>query len=423
MRTISLDSPKFLGSNTIPTRLDKLARRLVLSRLEKLKEGRIVISEYDRQYRYGVLTDACPLAAHVVVHHPKFYSDIAFGGTVGSGEAYIHGHWSCDDLTALIRILLMNRHVIEEVDSGAAVLTRPMRKLFHWLNRNTRQGSQRNIAAHYDLGNDFYRLWLDKQMMYSCAYFESSDATLDEAAVAKLDRACRKLDLSANDSVLEIGSGWGGFAIHAAKNYGCHVTTTTISKSQHEFARRRIAEEGLEDRITLLDKDYRDLEGRFDKLVSIEMIEAVGHEFHSMFFQKCCELLKPDGQMLLQAITIADQRYEAAKNSVDFIKRYIFPGGSLTSVTDMAQTLTSATDMRVIHLEDIGPHYALTLRRWHERFLERLDEIRQLEYSEEFVRMWQFYLSYCESAFIERATGTVQMLLMRPLARRESVTY
>jgi cyclopropane-fatty-acyl-phospholipid synthase len=298
-----------------------------------------------------------------------------------------------------------------------------MRKLFHWLNRNTRRGSQRNIAAHYDLGNDFYRLWLDKQMMYSCAYFESSNVKLDEAAVAKLDRACRKLELSANDSVLEIGSGWGGFAIHAAKNYGCRVTTTTISKSQHDFARRRIAEEGLEARITLLDKDYRDLEGRFDKLVSIEMIEAVGHEFHSMFFQKCCELLKPDGQMLLQAITIADQRYEAAKNSVDFIKRYIFPGGSLTSVTDMAQTLTSATDMRVIHLEDIGPHYALTLRRWHERFLERLDEIRQLDYSEEFVRMWQFYLSYCESAFIERATGTVQMLLVRPLARRESVTY
>ncbi len=423
MRTIPLDSPKFLGSNTIPTRLDKLARHVVLSRLEKLEEGRIIVSEYDRQYRYGVLTDACPLAAHVVVHDPKFYSDIAFGGTVGSGEAYIHGHWSCDDLTTLIRILLMNRHVIEEVESGAAVLTRPMRKLFHWLNRNTRQGSQRNIAAHYDLGNDFYRLWLDEQMMYSSAYFESSDMTLDQAAVAKLDRVCRKLDLSANDSVMEIGSGWGGFAVHAAKNYGCHVTTTTISNSQYDFARRRIAEEGLEDRITLLDRDYRDLEGEFDKLVSIEMIEAVGHEFHSTFFQKCCELLKPDGQMLLQAITIADQRYVAAKNSVDFIKRYIFPGGSLTSVTDMAKTLTSVTDMRVIHLEDIGPHYALTLRHWHERFLERLDEIRRLDYSDEFIRMWQFYLSYCESAFIERAIGTVQTLAMRPLARRDSIIY
>jgi cyclopropane-fatty-acyl-phospholipid synthase len=224
-------------------------------------------------------------------------------------------------------------------------------------------------------------------------------------------------------TVIEIGTGWGGFAIHAAGNYGCHVTTTTISQQQFDYAQEAIAAAGLEDRITLLLQDYRDLEGSFDKLVSIEMIEAVGHEFHDRYFKKCCELLKPDGQMLLQAITIADQRYSQYKTGVDFIKRYIFPGGCLTSVTDMTRTMTRHTDMRVIHLEDIGPHYATTLRHWHDRFFSRIDEVRELGYSDAFIRMWQFYLCYCESAFIERAIGDVQMLVVRPAARRERIRY
>jgi cyclopropane-fatty-acyl-phospholipid synthase len=295
--------------------------------------------------------------------------------------------------------------------------------LVNIFNRNTRRGSRKNIAAHYDVGNDFYQLWLDPSMMYSCAYFEHDDAPLEHAATEKLDRICKKLDLNHGDSVVEIGTGWGGFAIHAAKHYGCHVTTTTISQQQHDFARQAIVDAKLEDRITLLFEDYRDLDGTFDKLVSIEMIEAVGHEYHDTFFNKCCDLLKPNGQMLLQAITIADQRYEEYKTSVDFIKKYIFPGGCLTSVTDMTRTMTEHTDMRVIHLEDIGPHYATTLKHWHERFSARLDEIRQLGYSDEFLRMWRFYLQYCESAFIERAIGNVQMLIMRPEARREWVRY
>jgi cyclopropane-fatty-acyl-phospholipid synthase len=319
-----------------------------------------------------------------------------------------------------VRILLNNREVLSGMDDGAASLMRPLQRLFHWLNRNTRRGSHRNIAAHYDLGNDFYGLWLDERMMYSSAIFESRDTPLDIASAAKLDRICRKLHLTPDDHVLEIGTGWGGFAIYAVENYGCRVTTTTISREQHDYARNVIAERGLESKITLMQSDYRDLEGKFDKLVSIEMIEAVGHEFQETYFRKCCDLLKPEGQMLLQAITIADQNYESYRKSVDFINRYIFPGGCLTSITAMTSTITRNTDMRVIDLEDIGAHYAITLRRWHERFLAALEDVRKLGFPQEFIRMWEYYLCYCEGGFIERAIGNVQMLIVRPGARPES---
>ncbi len=342
---------------------------------------------------------------------------MAFGGSIGAGEAYIHGYWSCAELTELFSILLKNRAVLDSVDSGLARLTDPLQRILHWLNRNTRKGSRRNIAAHYDLGNEFYRLWLDPRMMYSSAYFERPDMSLDAAATAKLDRICRKLGLGPNDSVVEIGSGWGGFAIYAAKNYGCHVTTTTISKEQHDYAQDAIAAAGLEDQITLLLEDYRDLTGRYDKLVSIEMIEAVGHEFHAGFFRKCCELLRPDGRMLLQAITIRDQRYERYRREPDFIRRFIFPGGCLTAVTDMCRILTRHTDMRVIDLEDIGPHYAKTLRLWRDRFFAAVQAVRDLGYSDEFIRLWDYYLSFCEAGFTEREIGNVQMLIMRPEAR------
>ena len=422
-RLVSADMADHRKAAARPSALDRLARRAVLSRLEGLEEGQIIIAEGDEQATYGRCTEDFPEAVMLRVHGPRFFSDIAFGGAVGAGESYINGLWATDDLTNLLRILLRNRAVLEKMDKGLAIISRPLKKLMHALNRNTRQGSRKNIAAHYDLGNDFYQLWLDPTMMYSSAYFDTPDTSLDAAAVAKLDRICRKLSLSADDSVMEVGTGWGGFAIHAAANYGCHVTTTTISRQQHDYAKQAIVDAGLDDRITLLFKDYRDLEGRFDKLVSIEMIEAVGHEYHDTFFCKCCELLKPDGQMLLQAITIADQRYESYKKGVDFIKRFIFPGGCLTSVTDMSRSLTENTDMRVIHLEDIGPHYATTLRHWHDRFQARLDEVRELGYSDAFIRLWQFYLAYCESAFTERATGNVQMLMMRPGARRERFSY
>jgi len=423
MRLVSVNTPDFDMNERKLSRLERFARRLLLSRLEKLEEGQIVLSENGQHSTFGKLTEAYPLTARIRVRNPKFYSDIAFGGSTGAGEAYINGYWACDELSDLLRILIHNRDVLEEMDKGLAVLSRPLQKILHALNKNTRKGSRKNIAAHYDLGNDFYQLWLDKTMMYSCAYFESPETSLRDASIEKLDRICRKLNLSTEDSVIEIGTGWGGFAIHAARHYGCHVTTTTISQQQHDYTAQAVRDAGLEDRITLLFDDYRDLDGQYDKLVSIEMIEAVGHEFHETYFRKCCELLKPDGQMLLQAITIADQRYDQYKISVDFIKRYIFPGGCLTSVTDMTKVMTESTDMRVIHLEDIGPHYATTLREWHDRFFARIDEVRKLGYSDAFVRMWQFYLAYCESAFLERVIGDVQMLMMRPGARRDSIRY
>jgi cyclopropane-fatty-acyl-phospholipid synthase len=400
--------------------LPVVARRVVRARLESLRNGQIVVSENGCHEIFGEVSEDLPLTVHLTIHDPRFYSDIAFGGAVGAGESYIHGCWSCDELTTLVRILVKNRDVLLDMDSGTARLMRPLQKMFHWLNRNTRSGSRRNIAAHYDLGNDFYALWLDRRMMYSGAIFEHADPSLEAAQVAKLDRICRKLNLSSDDHVLEIGTGWGGFAIYAAENYGCRITTTTISKQQHDYAKDAIAKAGLDDRITLLQSDYRDLEGQYDKLVSIEMIEAVGHEFHDTYFGKCCELLKKDGQMLLQSITIADQHYERAKKTVDFIKRYIFPGGCLTSVTGMSETLTRVTDMRIVDLEDIGPHYATTLRRWHERFFDSIDQVHAMGFSEEFIRMWQYYLCYCEGGFLERAIGNVQMLMMRPDARPAS---
>lgn len=423
MKASSIDSPSFLRAPIRPTGLDRLARRLVISRLKHLQHGQVVIKDQGSVTSFGNLSDDYPLTAVIIVKHPAFYSDIAFGGSIGAGEAYMQGHWHCDELTSLLRILLINRDVLENIDSGMARLANPMRKALHWLNRNTRSGSRKNIAAHYDLGNDFYALWLDQRMMYSSAYFDAADASLEEASIAKIERICKKLDLTADDSVIEIGTGWGGFAIYAAENYGCHVTTTTISREQYDLARSRVAEAGLEDRITLLFEDYRDLEGQFDKLVSIEMIEAVGHQFHDSFFEKCSALLKPDGQMLLQAITIADQQYAQYKNGVDFIRRYIFPGGCLTSVTDMTRVITDHTDMRAFHIEDIGAHYAQTLRHWHDRFSNRLDAVREQGYSDAFIRMWKYYLCYCEGAFIERATGTVQMLVLKPAARRHAVDY
>lgn len=408
MKTISVDSQEFLERRQ-PNWLDRLARRIVRARLALIEKGQITLVEDDKQVTFGKYVREFPVSVIVTIKSPAFYSDIAFGGSVGSGEAYIQGYWECSELEALVQILLRNRGVLDELDSGAALVKRPLQKLFHWMNRNTRRGSRRNIAAHYDLGNDFYGLWLDTRMMYSSAYFPTATATLEEAAVAKLERVCRKLDLKPGDHVIEIGTGWGGFAIHAASNYDCHVTTTTISQQQYEYAQARVDALGLADRITLLNSDYRDLEGQYDKLVSIEMIEAIGHEYLDTFFEKCASLLKPEGEMLLQAITIGDQRYEKAKKSVDFIKRYVFPGGFLPSLTAMTSSMTRVTALRAIGVEDIGPHYALTLRHWRQRFFERLAEVRRQGFSDEFIRMWEFYLCYCEGAFVERAIGTVQL--------------
>ncbi|MDZ7643410.1 MAG: cyclopropane-fatty-acyl-phospholipid synthase family protein [Woeseiaceae bacterium] len=422
MNDLSLTSPRFLEGTPRPTGLDRLARRAVLARLAGIRRGRLRLREGDRCRDIGGPGNVAGVAAEISIHDPRFYSDVAFGGTIGAAEAYIRGYWDTPDLTGVVRLLLQNRDVLAGMETGLARLTRPLQKALHRMRRNSRRGSRRNIAAHYDIGNDFFALWLDDNMMYSSAIFERDDMTLEDASFAKLDRLCRKLDLRPGDRVLEIGTGWGGFALHAARHYGCHVTTTTISRAQHDLARERIAAAGLDDRITLLLDDYRDLPGQagdgYDKLVSIEMIEAVGHEHFDTFFETCSRLLRPEGLMCLQSITIADQRYDGARKSVDFIQRYIFPGGCLPSVTAITDSLTRASDMRIVHAEDIGPHYATTLRHWRDRFLAELDAVRELGYSQEFIRLWKYYLAYCEGAFIERAIGNVQLLMAKPWNRR-----
>jgi cyclopropane-fatty-acyl-phospholipid synthase len=404
-----------------PAILDRFARGAVLSRLAAIKNGRVVIEDGDERIACGQDLSDADLRATIRVLDHRFYSDLALAGSMGAAEAYMAGSWTTDDLTALVQIMIRNRGVTEGIDGGLARLANPVRRFIHYLNRNTRTGSERNIAAHYDLGNDFFELILDRTLMYSCAIFERPDATLEEAATAKVDRICRKLDLRAHDHLVEIGTGWGGFAIHAAKNYGCRVTTTTISREQHDYAVKRIAAEGLSERITVLFKDYRDLTGQFDKAVSIEMIEAVGHQFLDSYFRKCGELLKPDGMMLLQAITITDREYEAATRRVDFIKKYIFPGSFLPSVTALCDSLTRSSDLRLFHLEDITPNYAETLKHWRLRMFKNIDRVRALGYPEEFIRMWEFYLRYSEAGFRERYIGDVQMLLTKPDSRRPPI--
>jgi cyclopropane-fatty-acyl-phospholipid synthase len=404
-----------------PAIIERFARSAVLARLRGIKHERIVIEDAGERIVCGQDAEDAELIVALRVHDRRFYSDLALGGSMGAGEAYIAGSWSTDDLTALVQIMIRNRDVMEGLDSGLARLANPARKLLHHFNRNTKSGSQRNIAAHYDLGNEFFELILDQSLMYSCAIFERPDASLEEAARAKVDRICRKLDLHAHDHLIEIGTGWGGFAIHAAKNYGCRVTTTTISRAQHDYAVKKIAEAGLSGRVTVLFKDYRDLTGQFDKAVSIEMIEAVGHHFLDAYFRKCGELLKPDGMMLLQAITITDREYAGAIRRVDFIKKYIFPGSFIPSVTALCDSITRASDLRLSHLEDLTPNYAETLKHWRLRMFANVEKVRALGYPEEFIRMWEFYLRYCEGGFRERYIGDVQMLLTKPECRQAPI--
>jgi cyclopropane-fatty-acyl-phospholipid synthase len=317
-----------------------------------------------------------------------------------------------------VRLFVLNLDALDGLEGGLARFTSPLRKAIHALRRNSRNGSRRNIAAHYDLGNDFFRLMLDDTLMYSAATFEHAGQSLYDAQIARLDHICRKLELKPDDHLLEIGTGWGGLALHAARNYGCRVTTTTISREQWKLARERVHEAGLEQRVEVLCEDYRDLTGTYDKLVSIEMIEAIGHQYYDTYFKRCSELLTPRGAMLLQAITIADQRYEQARRSVDFIQRYIFPGSCIPSVSALTSSIARASDLRVFDLADIGPHYATTLAHWRQNFRANLPRIRALGYDENFIRMWEYYLCYCEGGFAERVLGDVQMLLVKPGNRR-----
>ena len=413
------DAPALENIQTRPT--DGLARKLLFKILRMLKRGRITIYEGSQRYTFGQSSTVHPLEAVITVYHPRFYSKALLGGSIGAAEAYMSGLWSADDLTTALRVMVLNRDSFERLDRGWSKASAPLHKIWHFLRKNTRSGSRKNIVAHYDLGNDFYRLFLDETLTYSCGIFENNDNSMRDASLAKYDRICRKLDLSPRDDVIEIGTGWGGFAIFAAQNFGCRVTTTTISDQQFELAQQRIADSGVAERIDLVKKDYRDLKGQYSKLVSIEMIEAVGHQYLDAFFKSCSRLLKADGMMLLQAITIADQVFERHKHSVDFIKRYIFPGSCIPSIASITASIARATDLRLFHLEDITPHYAKTLACWREQFFRNIDDIKGLNYSEAFIRMWDFYLSYCEAGFTERYIGDVQMLFTKPMCRRESL--
>lgn len=412
-----ISAPALLARPRRLSYLQRLGRETLLKKLASLEYGELALSEQGASRTFGARNASCDLATHIEVLHPQFWGDVAFGGSVGAGESFIRGHWRCDDLTALVRIMVLNRDVLNGMEGGFAFLSAPLRRALHWLNRNSKEGSQRNIAAHYDLGNEFFELFLDDTMAYSCGIFEHPEASMLDASIAKFDAACAKLDLSEHDHLLEIGTGWGGLAIHAARHYGCRVTTTTISRAQFELATARVARAGLADRIEVKLADYRDLTGQYDKLISIEMVEAVGHQFLNTYLAKCSALLQPHGAMLLQAITIQDQLYASALSNVDFIQRYVFPGSFIPSVTALAQAATSASDMKVTRLDDIGPHYATTLRKWREAFFASIDRIRELGYSEEFIRLWEFYLCYCEGGFIERQLGDVQMLLTKPGCR------
>jgi len=384
--------------------LTRIARRLVHKQLSRITMGEIVLRENHTDYYFGQVSDDFPLRVTIDVKHSSLYRDVAFGGSSGSGEAYMNGSWHCSDLVGLVRIFLRNRAVLDSMDYGLTRFRAPLEKLMHRLNRNTRKGSRKNIHAHYDIGNELFRLFLDETMMYSSAYYATDEMDLAQAA-----------------HLLEIGTGWGGLALHAARHYGCRVTTTTISEEQYQLATERVNRAGLTDRVTVLKQDYRDLDGQYDKLVSIEMIEAIGHQYMDTYFEKCATLLKADGLMLIQAITIREQLYESALSDVDFIKKYIFPGGFLPSAGAMTEAIGKCTDMKLFHLQDIGPHYARTLRDWRDNFFSRLEDIRSLGYSEEFIRLWEYYFCYCEGGFIERDIGTVQMLLTKPQNRRDPV--
>jgi cyclopropane-fatty-acyl-phospholipid synthase len=390
-------------------------------RLEGLRDGEITLVEGQVERHFGSRTAALPLAARVTVRHASFYAGLALRGSLGAGEAWMDGAWDCDDLPALIRILLHPGGPMHGMDRGVTRLARAGTWLRHRLRRNHRRGSRRNIAEHYDLGNDFFAQFLDPTLTYSAAIFERPDASLEEASIAKYERICRKLGLDSRHHVLEIGSGWGGFAIHAARTRGCRVTTATVSAEQARLARERVAEAGVADRVEVRLEDYRDLRGRYDRLASIEMIEAVGGEFLDTFLRVCCERLAPDGSMLLQCIATADQRWKASRNDVDFIKRYVFPGGQLVALSALLESAARATDFRLEHLEDLSPHYAETLRRWRARFHGNREAIRALGHDERFLRLWDFYLAGCEGAFEERYVRSAQLLLSRPRARRPSL--
>ncbi len=392
--------------------INRFCRRKVLERISSLTRGQMTLIDQDGRY---TLDGSDSISAEVIIHDLRFWRMMATGGSVGAGEAYVAGLWDSPDLTAVIRVLARNRELLSRMEQGAAWLSRIPLAWLHRLNRNSVDGSRKNISAHYDLGNDFFAHWLDQRMQYSSAWFQSSSDSLDQAQEQKLSRIAERLELGPEDHLLEIGTGWGGLAIYMASTTGCKVTTTTISRQQYDYASQRIRQAGLEDRIELLLQDYRELSGEYDKLVSVEMIEAVGADFLDTYLKIIEQRLKPNGLALVQAITIEDFRYAGALKRVDFIQRYIFPGSFIPSLTAIVNSMARGTDMTLIDLHDMGGSYARTLACWHQRFELAWPEIQQsTAFDEVFRRRWRFYLNYCEGGFRERAISDQQLLFARP---------
>lgn len=399
--------------------IDSFARRQVFSKLKRLQRGCLIIQENDNEpMPFGQQHDQAEIVAFMHIEHRSVYRQLALNGSIGAGETYMAGAWHTPDLVKLVRLFALNLELVNSVDRHGPLVHGLQRRVGHGLRRNTRRGARKNIRAHYDLSNEFFELFLDRSMMYSSAIYPTPSATLEQASECKMQRVCERLNLQPGDHVLEIGTGWGSLAIYAAQHFGCKVTTTTLSAAQYAYARDQVENSSVRDRVDVLNVDYRELSGSYDKLVSIEMIEAVGYQYYAEYFRQCSSLLNDQGLMLIQAITVADQRYRQALNSVDFIQKYIFPGGCLPSVSVMATHIAVDTDMQIVGLEDITRDYALTLNDWRQRFLQQVDQVKALGFDEEFIRMWEFYLAYCEGGFEERVIGTAQLLMAKPACRK-----
>ncbi len=401
--------------------LSRFFKSVLLKKMQNIDYGQIHVQDGEEVFHFG--HPDSKLIVKVQINSPEFYVMIGSDGLLGAAEAYSNGLWSADDLVILIRIIIRNSDVMGKLESGWSNLMKPINSIIHLKRKNSLAGSKKNILAHYDLSNEFYKLWLDETMTYSCGIFEKDTTSMKDASIEKLDRICRKLSIQEKDSVLEIGTGWGSFAIHAAKNYHCHITTTTISDAQYKYVKEKIESSGLTDKITLLKTDYRKLEGKYDKIVSIEMIEAVGHEYVPLYFKKVSSLLKDEGLFGIQGITYNDQQFDVYKNSVDLIKKYIFPGSCLISISQITDVMKKYTDLSLSHLEDITMHYATTLEKWRDNFYTEIEDIKKLGFSNEFIKMWEFYFVYCEAGFKERHIGDYQFVFAKPEAKNINIKY
>lgn len=402
----------FISNHNIVGSSSRLLRAAIHKKLEGLSEASLEL--VDEFGHHEINAGVSRLHASITVHSNRFYRMLAFGGALGAGESYINGDWDTPELINLFRILIRNRSVMENFESGFSIFQRGIEGLKYLQRRNTLLGSRKNIAAHYDLSNKMFELWLDDSLMYSCAFYEKPDDDLNKASINKMERICRKLQLKPTDEVMEIGTGWGGLAIYMAKNYGCNVTTTTVSKQQYEYVKSKLKALNLSHKVTVLKSDYRKLTGSFDKLVSVEMIEAVGANYLNDYIKTCSKLLKKNGLFLLQAITIQDQLYDGALKEIDFIKKFIFPGSFIPSVHAIINACKTSSDLKLLNLEDIGLHYARTLEHWRERFRRNKHEIHKLGFDENFFRMWDYYFCYCIGGFLERAISDAQIILAKP---------